>query len=310
MNQQRIVNIEDLEKTKKTIDEIINKSMPTSCYEQFVPTLDTSEVGEKDKEVLDYIKSNPSIIKEGVVNAFKDRHGYSRRVVFKILQRLEKLNMIRIEPNRTNSRYHHLFVNDADIRVSLITILEYFKKLYFELIDKTNPFVENNNVVGISRAELVECLIMPYKFTKDSFFDSFIFHGKLCDMETFHRKFGIIHNSMHEIFMKLYQSLMDANFISNSKEMEMFVNYSRSDVLGAENLTFIISSFGKCGLRKNAELIIDLLWMLFYPKLPLLYFEYRQLSGEGKLNDWRAIVNEEMRNLPHKRRLLYCPPSN
>jgi hypothetical protein len=69
-----------------------------------------------------------------------------------------------------------------------------------------------------------------------------------------------------------------------------FLNYSRSDVLGPENLTFIISTFEKCGLRQYAEPIIDFLWRLFYRKLPLLYLEYAHLSIEGKLNDWRDIT--------------------
>jgi hypothetical protein len=59
----------------------------------------------------------------------------------------------------------------------------------------------------------------------------------------------------------------------------------------------------------NYEPIIDWLWMLFHKKLPLLYFEYRHLA-EDKLENWRALVNEEIKDLPQKRKLLYCPPSN
>jgi hypothetical protein len=41
------------------------------------------------------------------------------------------------------------------------------------------------------------------------------------------------------------------------------LNYNRSDVLGTENLSFIIGSFEKYGLRKYVEPIIDFLWRLF-----------------------------------------------
>jgi hypothetical protein len=135
---------------------------------------------------------------------------------------------------------------------------------------------------------------MLYKFTKDRFFDSFIFYGKICDPETLHRKFGIIRKSMYEILTELYQSLVDANFISHGEEMERLVNYNRSDVLGPDNLSFIIGSFEKYGLRKYVEPIIDFLWRLFSMKLPLLYPEYAHLSREGKLNDWRDIVREKI----------------
>ena len=158
--------------------------------------------------------------------------------------------------------------------------------------------------------ELVECLVMLYKFTKDRFFDSFVFYGKICDTETLHRKFGIIRKDMYEILTELYQSLVDANFISHGEEMERLVNYSHSDVLGPENLSFIISSFEKYGLRKYVEPIIDFLWRLFYRKLPLLYLEYTHLSIEGKLNDWRDIEKGRLVSLSCKRKILYCPTCN
>jgi hypothetical protein len=142
--------------------------------------------------------------------------------------------------------------------------------------------------------ELVECLVMLYKFTKDRFFDSFIFYVKICDTETLHRKFGIIRKSIYEILTELHQSLLDANFISHGEEMERLVNYKRSDALGPENLSFVIGSFEKYGLRKYVEPIIDFLWRLFSVKLPLLYPEYAHLSREGKLNDWRDIVREKI----------------
>ena len=99
---------------------------------------------------------------------------------------------------------------------------------------------------------------------------------------------------MYEILTELYQSLVDANFISHGEEMERLVNYSHSDVLGPENLSFIISSFEKYGLRKYVEPIIDFLWRLFYRKLPLLYPEYAHLLRDGKLNYWTDIVREKI----------------
>ena len=151
------------------------------------------ELDEKLKEVLDYINKNPNIIKEEVVDAFKNKPGFSRRVVFKILQKLEELNLVLVKVDSVNKRHHHLFANRVNVSALLIILLEYFKKLYFELIYRTKPFIERkNSAAGITPMELVECLVMLYKFTKDRFFDSFVFYGKICDTETLHRKFGII----------------------------------------------------------------------------------------------------------------------
>jgi hypothetical protein len=311
MKPQNVVNIEEFEKLKKCIDEIESRAMTFSCFCQTIPATDAMELDEKFKDVLYYINKNPSLIKENVVDAFKNKHGLSRRVVFKILKKLVELNLVSVEVDSVNNRHHHLFVNRTDVLASLIIVLEYFKKLYFELIHKTKPFIdEMGSTSGICAVELVESLIMLYKFTKDKFSDSFLRYGKLCHNDTLHRKFAIINKSMCEIVGELYQGLVDANFVSSSEEMERFVNYSRSDVLGPENLSFIISSFEKCSLREYVEPIIDFLWRLFYRKLPLLYQEYSDLSREGKLNGWRDVVKGEFIDVPYKRKVLYCPPSN
>ena len=130
------------------------------------------------------------------------------------------------------------------------------------------------------------------------FMEFFVIHGRLCDTETLHRKFGIIHNCMDEMFTNLYQSLMDANFINDNLDMSRLVNFSRPDVLGQDSLSFIINSFEKCSLRKNVEPIINLLWRLFYSIL----------SQEGKLKGWRDLVDEEKRNWPNNQKLQFCNP--
>jgi hypothetical protein len=304
MKGERVVNLEDVRTTmNKHFEELSRKSVPLTHLDQFPFVYD--EIEEKDKEVLVYIENNPGIIKQDVVDAFEREAVFSRHVIFKILHRLEDLNVITVKPDRKNNRHHRLFVNDADIRVSLLAVLEYFKKLYLGLIYKTKPFIERGT--GIT---LVESLLMLYKFTKNMFYDFFVFHGKLFDKEALHRKFEIHNNAFHEILENLYNNLVDINFIHYGEEMERFVNYSRSDVLGPENLSFIISSFEKCSLREYVEPIIDFLWRLFYRKLPLLYQEYSDLSREGKLNGWRDVVKGEFIDVPYKRKVLYCPPSN
>lgn len=221
MRPQKVVSTEELDRVRKCIDDIESRAMMSSCFCQTIPAIDEIEVDEKLKRVLDYINNNPDIIKQNVVDTFKNEVGFSRRVVFKILKRLEKLNLLSVEADSINKRHHHLFVNHVDILASLITVLEYFKKLYLELIYKTKPLIEKRrSAAGITPVELVECLIMLYKFTRDKFSSFLLWHGKLCDNDTLYRKFGIIHASMQEIVTELYQGLVDAKFISRSEDME------------------------------------------------------------------------------------------
>jgi hypothetical protein len=305
MKPHRVIDTEELDKVRKCIDEIESRAMTSSCFCQTIPY--TMELDQKYKKVLDYINNNPNITKQNVVDAFKNEAGFSRRVIFKILKELVESKLVLVEVDPVNNREHHLFVNH-NVPASLIVVLEYFKKLYLELIYKTKPIIDRRrNAEGITPVELVEYLMMIYKFTRYKFSDFFLWHRKSCDNHTLHRKFAIINASMQETVTELYWSLVDTNFISRNEEMERFLNYSRFDVLSPENLTFIISTFEKCGLRKHVEPIIDLLWRLLYRKLPLLYLEYSHLSRDGKLNDWKDIVKGDLFiNVPYKKK-VYSP---
>jgi hypothetical protein len=276
-----------------------------------ISVAEKTQLDEKETAIYNYIASNPETTKQSVVDSFEGNPGYSRNPVYSAIKRLQQYELITVKPDKNNKQKHKLSINEEYILLDLNQVLSYFKNIYNCLIEKTKQFISReNNLAPVTSVELVECLMMIYKFTKNKFSDFFLWYGKLCDSDTLHRKFGIIHESMEEIVRELYQGLVDAKFFNRSEEMERFLNYSRSDVLGPENLTFIISSFEKCGLREYVEPIIDFLWSLFYRKLPLLYLEYTHLSIEGKLNDWRDIEKGRFVSLSCKRKILYCPTCN
>ena len=202
-----------------------------------------TDLDEKEMAIYNYIANNPETTKQNVVDFFKDKPGYSRNPVYDIIERLQGYGLITVKLDKNNSQKHRLSINNESVLVSLSQVLDYFKNNYFSLLEEIKPFISReNNLAHVSPVELVECLIMLFKFTKDRFSDFLLWRGKSCDNDTLHRKFEIIYKSMDEVLMELYQSLVDVNFISYSEEMERFLNYSRSDVLGPENLTFIISN--------------------------------------------------------------------
>jgi hypothetical protein len=176
MKPHRVIDTEELDKVRKCIDEIESMAMTSSCFCQTIPY--TIELDEKYKKVLDYINNNPNITKQNVVDAFKNEAGFSRRVIFKILKKLVESKLVLVEVDPVNNREHHLFVNH-NVPASLIVVLEYFKKLYLKLIYKTRPFiVKRRSAAGIIPEELVECLIMLYKYTRNKFSDFFLWQGK------------------------------------------------------------------------------------------------------------------------------------
>lgn len=319
------VTIDEIKKMKMDIEcniqkainsnfeSLLLKSVPIKRIDSSfkITMIEHPFLDEKDTNIYNFIADKPDTTKQNVVDFFEHKPGYSRNPVYATIHRLQQYGLITVKPDKNNRQKHRLSINNESSLVSLKLVLDYFKTNYLSLLQETKPFISRqNSMAKITPAELVECLIMLYKYTKDKFSDSLLWRGKLCDNDTLHLKFGIIQMTMYEIVTELYQNLVDSDFVSSSEEMETFVNYSRSDVLGLENLRFIISSFEKCGLREYVEPIIDMLWMIFCSKLPVLYFEYRHLLVEGKLKNWRVHVNEEIKNFPNKRKLLYCPSSN
>jgi hypothetical protein len=312
------VSIDEIKKTKMDIedniqeainnnfDSLLRKSVPIKRIDSSfkMSVVEHPFLDEKETKIYNFIADNPDTTKQNVVDFFQSNPGYSRNPSYATIRRLQQYGLITVKPDKNNRQKHRLSINNERGLVSLKQVLDYFKSKYLSLLQETKPFIAGDSIAKITRAELVECLIMLYKFTKDKFSDSLLWHGKLCDNDTLHIRFGIIQKCMHEIVMELYQGLFDTGFVKSSEEMEMFVNYSRSDVLGLENLSFIISSFEKCGLREYVEPIIGVLWMVFLKKLPLLYYDYRHLLTEGKLQNWRVHVAEEMLNCTNKRKIL------
>jgi DNA-binding MarR family transcriptional regulator len=161
---------------------------------------ENTELDQKETAVLKYIANNPEATKQNVVDEFKDEPGYSRNTVFNTIKRLQQYRLITVKPDKNNKQKHRLSINEESVLADLIQVLDYFKNNYFSLIEETKPFISReNNLAHVTPVELVECLIMLYKFTKNKFSDFLLWRGKSCSNDTLHRKFGIIHESMQEM---------------------------------------------------------------------------------------------------------------
>ena len=194
--EEKVVDTKEIEKVKKCIDDIItNKSIPFSSFNQLLLRGNETGLEEKDKKVFNYIKEKPGIIKEQVVEAFETESGYSRRPVFNILKRLEDDGWIVVRPDTTNSRTHHLFINNENELVLLIQDIDSFKQTYFILIDKLDSILENNDIVftgflGLKEnLKLVNAILTPFKFILSLYtvINLFLPCENFADSESLHR---------------------------------------------------------------------------------------------------------------------------
>jgi len=76
----KVIDVNELEKLKETIDNMIAKKSITSSLKPLQSRVHEYEIYEKDRVIFEYIKNNPGIIKAQVIKFFEKNKtpGYSR----------------------------------------------------------------------------------------------------------------------------------------------------------------------------------------------------------------------------------------
>src|SRR5436305_14265864 len=138
IEKEQLVNI------RNQINQLLGEiPMPTNLnqYER----ISESDLSEKEKMVIDCVRKNPGITKEGVVDALEGK--YSRGPVFKAINSLEKYDMIVVRKEATNRQTHHLYINEESLLISTVERLGSVKNNFFDLIDNvyTNRLRECND---------------------------------------------------------------------------------------------------------------------------------------------------------------------
>jgi uncharacterized membrane protein len=110
VEEEKVVNAKELEKIEKDIDALLKKSKPLPALRKMLIRTGEADLEERDKEIFNYIKNNPDITKTDVINAFKNKHGYSRVTILRRIKRLDE-------------EYHMIVVNQIKRIVKLIIYL-------------------------------------------------------------------------------------------------------------------------------------------------------------------------------------------
>jgi hypothetical protein len=312
MTEEKVVPVEEVQRITKYVDDILKKSISLPSSEKISVRPEKSDLDEKEKTILDYIKNNPGDIKQTVVDAFKIKVGYSRKPVLKIVNKLERYGLIIVRPDKENIRKHHLFINNENALVLLIEIIDSFKQNYFTIIDGVEMLDDNkiSNMAFIERSKLIESIILPFKsFTLLMQYNLFGQSETPSNKLILDKKFGIFHTAMQEIYLKLYQSKI-LKILTDDNEGQILIHLFSNNANGLrpENIIEMLKTFELYGLRENIEKLMDPLWKLSYPILPFVHSHYRRYNTK-ELKDWRRVI-AEFDYLPYNPRTIYCPPIN
>ncbi len=306
MAKKIVVNIDELKGIRTLLDGVIKASQTQrSSPNQPRNITQTTDLDEKEKTIFEYLKSYPSCIKQDVVDAFKSKPGYSRKVVFKLVNRLERYGMIIVKPDSVNSQIHHLFINDENVLVLLIKDFGSFKQVYFTLINDTKGILiklndsiqeilnrDDDSTAGhfFSKAtELTQALLHPYIYLirKYIFWDLFWMRQESINEDAIQKKFTIIYQFMQEVYLKLQEALPSPTSYYN-EDSPMRKLWDESTNLGPADILTMLKTFEKNNLSEKAEAVMDSLWKISYPILHLLDYDY--VLQKEKLTDWRNVI--------------------
>lgn len=311
MPKRIVVNLDELKGIRTQLNSVINASQtPRSSPNQPRNINQTTDLDQKEKTIFEHIRNHPGCIKQEVVNAFenknKNKPGYSRKPVFKIICRLERYGMIIVKPDSANSQIHHLFINEENVLVLLIKDFGSFKQVYFKLIDSTKGILiklndsiqeilkrdDDDSTAGhfVAKAtELTQALLHPYIYLirKYIFWDLFWMRQESINKDAIQKKFTIIYQFMQEVYLKLQEALPSPTSYYN-EDSPMRKLWGESTNLGPADILIMLKTFEKNNLSEKAEAVMDSLWKISYPILHLLDYDY--VLQKEKLTDWRNVI--------------------
>jgi hypothetical protein len=150
---------------------------------------------------------------------------------------------------------------------------------------------------------LLEALLMPYKNLMYITSDILLWQERPIDKETLHKKFDVLYVSMKEIQIKLHESITP--LITSPLDSILHIEplniklYGVQPGLNPEHIIPFLRVYWGFGLGAFVEPVLDILWKISYPMLPLVDQLYASEDRE-KLKDWRNIIkgNEEFNYIP------------
>lgn len=289
-----VVDKNELKTIREKIDSFLQAGSKNFTIPSLKPIYESYDLNEKERVVVEYLNKNPDQSKEQVVSGCNE---YSRITILKTINGLLHKGFLLERKDNTKKRTYHLFVNNQNVAISMEKDLVVFEHFYINLLDFTSPYVmnlsKNKNKNNKSKLDsLTEAIIGPYKYLCMMYItsDLLLWNSRPIDEDTLHRKFAAFFRIMKEIQIELNR--LFANVDSNPIAIQLLINSSYG--FDERNILYILKTFEEYALSDYAEPIVDALWKMSYPILPLIYpSRYEKQFKDGTLKDWRNLFLDE-----------------
>jgi len=310
-----VVNKGELKDIRDSIDKLLKSGGENAIGRTQFASYESEELSPRHKKILRYIGKNQGTTKEDVIKKNPDIG--SRMTIIKSINDLIEMRMLIVTRDDSNQHIQHLHTNNEHIVLPLMNDLQFFKLVYFRLIDETRKRVEKfliryekkmasprdlDIMLDIPAQCLLESLLMPYKNLIIIYItsDLLLWHERPLDKKTLHNKFAIVYDSMKEIQTKLHESItpfVPSYEIFHIDALNVQL-YRLQSGLGRQQLLSFLRDFWAFRLRAFVEPVLDIVWKIGYPVLRHDSL-YASVDPE-KLKDWRNVIsgNEEFKYIP------------
>jgi predicted transcriptional regulator len=291
-----LVDKDELKGLRDNIDYLLETGKQSFAISTQQPIYESYDLEKREQLVIEYLNKNAGSTKEQVVDGLKKN--YSRIPVLNTINKLLEKGLIIKEEDKNRKRTFHLFVNYQNIVTSLKEELDAFKYFYFELLDQAIPVINNllkdegEEVKFLQYWNLLNALIYPYKYLCIMYVtaDIFLWHRRPLDNDTLHRKFEIFFKTTKQIHSKLLEIWPD----SESESIVSPILFNSSFGFSKSYIEQMLERFEEYGLSDFVEPVLDALWKISYPILPLVDpSSYNEHLKNGTLKDWRAVLKDD-----------------
>jgi DNA-binding Lrp family transcriptional regulator len=289
--------------------------------------LSRERLDERELRIFEYVRNNPGRSKEDVARGMNGNP--SRLTVLKIIERLEKEEMITARKPKPNSQIYELFINEENLVVSWTSNINEFEKAFFTLLDSANQkfsereanfdFNDTDDETDIiddstrsmlkymqEKIQIIDELILIYRHFLGVYFLHAIFGwSKIADKQTLDKLHRLFFSSIEKIQIKMFETVKKQIYLISGP-----IAYNLFE-LKPDNLEVIFRNFQKFGLIDPAEKVLNNLWNIssdfvlstFYmdhmhkrhkePITPVSqeFFKYsKNLQEMNKATDWRTAI--------------------